>query len=310
MPFDSNNAATYVNPVTGRIFSGEKNIAALAATGLGPHWATFVQWKSSGRIVRKGERGTVLFGRGFTFRVFEESQTQIPEAQPTAVEAMASPVDDDTRALASWYIGDAVRKLYWSGHADALDRDMAVRARAVEARRIGPAIVAICAYAVGLYQLGAFEQSERRILRKVETVKAAKPVRSTRGRGKARKVAEPQGTWQRHPVTGYSVRVPCGSVGQDIRDLIPFGRDPAMLAKVEREWRKHGRIGAANTLVGLDRDGRRDDAAHYRRGLASRRREAGEDAPRYNYGPQRPDLSVVLEAVTIDASGREHRAVL
>jgi len=135
MPFDQTRSS-FVNPVTGRTYQGEKNLEALAHVALGYHWATFNQWKSTGRVVRKGERGTVLFGRGFTFRVFEESQTQTIDAKPTPVESMGLPVDRDTQALSAWYICDAARVLYWAGHADSLDRDMTVKADAILAKAI------------------------------------------------------------------------------------------------------------------------------------------------------------------------------
>lgn len=313
MPFDS-TTPRFSNPVTGRTFTGETNIAALVASGLSdPHWATFQQWKTAGRIVRKGQSGTVLFGRGFRFRVFAESQTDMLEAIPTppaVLAKIAAPAPDpDTCALSAWYCIDAARKLYWSGKADALDADMAGRVAiaglsAASRVHLHSGIAAVCSYARDLYALGSVTPIRSAWNDKPE------PVRAKRfPKAKFRKATVPEsfGEWVAHPVTGYRVRIAKGS---DVRDLIPFGHDPAALEAVRREWLKHGRIGAANTLVGLDRDGLKGDAAGYRKRMHARRKEAGEGSPGYSYGPRSIDVTQVREAVTIDDAGRSHAVSL
>lgn len=92
MPFDTQATAAFINPVTGKPFAGAKNLAALAAAGMGSEWATFSQWKSVGRIVRKGERGTKLRGPGFAFHVFAHIQTDSIEALSDPSKVIAKPV--------------------------------------------------------------------------------------------------------------------------------------------------------------------------------------------------------------------------
>lgn len=133
----------------------------------------------------------------------------------------------------------------------------------------------------------------------VVTPVKVKPVKAKREVGyrkaKVSKVPVPvSDVWTRHPVTGYAMRVPVGAKSQDVRDLVPFGHDQAMLQRVKVEWQRHGRIGAANTLVWLAHEGRKVDADVYRRDMASRRLEAGEGSVRYNYGPKAIDRSKVL----------------
>ena len=91
--------------------------------------------------------------------------------------------------------------------------------------------------------------------------------------------------------------------GVDLADLIPFGHDAKALAQVRREWSRHGRIGAANTLVALIREGLAEDARVYRKGMQSRRAESCEDAPSYSYGPRAIDVTKLLEAVEIRPDG-------
>lgn len=300
MPFDQSNVRAFVNPVTGRTFSGEKNIAALAATGLGPHWATFVQWKTSGRIVRKGEKGTVLFGRGFTFRVFEESQTQLVEARPTDVGAICKP-DTDTMALAAWYVCDVASKLYWAGHADTLDRAMTAKVEAINARapanddaKPKPELVA---------GSPAWEAKRAKRDRKAHAqVAYVETVRARTAKPKTKADGLPKG-WHRHPVTGWPVRYN----GNDIRDVIPFGHDPKTLALVAAAYKTHGRIGAANTIAWLKSEGRTAEAGEYAKHVTARR--SGEGRISYFYGAGRIDLCDIVEGVEIDPSGRERRIV-
>jgi antirestriction protein ArdC len=205
-----------------------------------------------------------------------------PVEEPASV-VVCAPVDDDTRALAAQYICDAARKLYWAGHADALDREMAERAAMVERRRLAPAVAVIMAYARELFALGSI-----------------KPKRIPRCRIRRGNVAPVAGRWERHPVTGYAMFV---REGVELADLIPFGRDDRALAQVRTEWARHGRIGAANTLVHLARSGLAEDAKGYRKGMQSRRAEAGECSPSYSYGAGRIDVAHVLEAVEIRDDG-------
>lgn len=87
---------THVNPVSGRAFKAEE--AAPLDNVLRqrrftePKWATYQQWKGTGRLVRKGEQGTELTGAsGFKWRVFNVSQTETGEAEaaraPVAIRA-------------------------------------------------------------------------------------------------------------------------------------------------------------------------------------------------------------------------------
>ena len=94
--------------------------------------------------------------------------------------------------------------------------------------------------------------------------------------------------WTRHPVTGWPMQVPAG---KDVRDLIPYGRDPVALKRVAKHYDTHARIGAANVLTYLESEG--INPAQYRTGLLSRRHEAGPH--KYSYGPRAIDPAVVLE---------------
>lgn len=139
-----------------------------------------------------------------------------------------------------------------------------------------------------LYWAGHANMLDRELEAKAEAIKAkaSKPKVHKSGPNKGL----PQG-WQRHPVTGWPMRVPCDSVGQDIRDLIPYGRDAAMLKRVAKHYATHARIGAANVLTYCEEQG--VNPAQYRIGLMSRRKEAGPHS--YNYGPRAIDPAVVLE---------------
>lgn len=103
---------THTNPITGRPLKAE-NIEALdqamrSRRFAEPKWATFQQWKGTGRTVKPGESGVTLEGAsGFQWRVFNVSQTVEGEAeaarapapiaarpaapQPTARKAKSSP---------------------------------------------------------------------------------------------------------------------------------------------------------------------------------------------------------------------------
>lgn len=87
---------THINPVSGRPFKAEEaapldNVLRQRRFAE-PKWATFQQWKGTGRLVRKGEQGTELTGAsGFKWRVFNVSQTETVEAEaaraPVAIRA-------------------------------------------------------------------------------------------------------------------------------------------------------------------------------------------------------------------------------
>lgn len=93
---------THINAVTGRALKAE-NIAVLDSTMrtrhfADPQWATFQQWKGSGRTVRPNETGVTLEGAsGFQWRVFNISQTEGVEAEaaraakPVPTPAPAAP---------------------------------------------------------------------------------------------------------------------------------------------------------------------------------------------------------------------------
>lgn len=219
---------THTNPITGRTLKAE-NIDALdqamrSRRFAEPKWATFQQWKGTGRTVKPGETGITLEGAsGFQWRVFNVSQTVEGEAEAARAPAVIAP------------------------------RPPAAPATARKAK-----------------------SSPRAGLKKVVSKGARGAPAVTKGSGL------PAG-WERHPVTGHPMRPPAGV---KVADAIPFGHDPKALAKVRREHAKHGRIGAANTLVMLETTGRTAEAALYRQGLNNRRR----DQPvAYNYGPGRID---------------------
>lgn len=93
---------THTNAVTGRTLKAE-NIAVLDSTMrtrrfAEPKWATFQQWKGSGRAVMPGETAVALCGEsGFTWRVFNVAQTEGGEAEaaraakPVPTPAPAAP---------------------------------------------------------------------------------------------------------------------------------------------------------------------------------------------------------------------------
>jgi hypothetical protein len=108
----------------------------------------------------------------------------------------------------------------------------------------------------------------------------ASPKATAKASARKSRRAEASNEWSRHPVTGYPMRVPAG---RTIADVVPFANDPDALKAVGREYAHHGRIGAAQIIVGLERDGHKSDASQYLKGLTKRRREEG--AVRYSYGP-------------------------
>lgn len=217
---------THTNPITGRALKAE-NLSALdqvmqSQRFAEPKWATFQQWKGTGRTVKPGETGIILEGSsGFQWRVFNVSQTVEGEA-----EAARAPAPVAARPAAP-----AARKAKASPRAG-------VKKVVQKGARGAPAVT--------------------------------------------KETGLPAG-WQRHPVTGHPMRPPAGV---KVADAIPFGHDPKALAMVRREHAKHGRIGAANTLVMLETSGRKAEAALYRQGLNDRRR--GQPVA-YNYGPGRID---------------------
>ena len=224
---------THINPITGRPLKAE-NIAALdqamqSRRFAEPKWATFQQWKGTGRAVKPGETGFTLEGAsGFQWRVFNVSQTVEGEAKAARAPAVIAPRPTAEQSTAR---------------------------KAKPAPRAG--------------------------LKKVIP-------KGARGAPAVTKEAGLPAGWQRHPVTGHPMRPPAGV---ELADAIPFGRDPKALAMVHREHAKHGRIGAANTLVMLERAGRTEEAANYRKGLNARRR----DQPvAYNYGPGRIDPADII----------------
>lgn len=224
---------THTNPITGRTLKAE-NIDALdqamrARRFSEPKWATFQQWKGTGRTVKPGETGVALEGSsGFTWRVFNISQTEEGEGKAEAPRASAVIAPRPTAKQST------ARK-------------------AKSSPRVG--------------------------LPKVSSARGALAVTKATGL--------PAG-WERHPVTGAAMRPP---KGKKLADAIPFGHDPKALAMVRREHAKHGRIGAANTLVMLERTGRTDEAAKYRQGLNERRH--GQPVA-YNYGPRSIDPAVII----------------
>lgn len=86
---------THINPVTGRPFKDE-NVPDLAHALQArrfttPQWATFQQWKGTGRLVRKGETGVTLTGQsGFQWRVFNVAQTEAEQTEAARVQALVS----------------------------------------------------------------------------------------------------------------------------------------------------------------------------------------------------------------------------
>ncbi len=83
---------THINPITNRPLKAE-NIAALdqamqSRRFAEPKWATFQQWKGTGRTVKPGESGVTLEGAsGFQWRVFNVSQTAEGEAEAARAPA-------------------------------------------------------------------------------------------------------------------------------------------------------------------------------------------------------------------------------
>jgi antirestriction protein ArdC len=181
-----------------------------------------------------------------------EAAPIVPVVLPEPVQAEPAKPDHDTMALAADYVCQVVRALYWAGHADALDRDMAERAEQIARKREAESV----------------DRFDRLV------VKSARK----RARSAVRPVPMTSTEWHRHPVTGYPLRLP---EGRTLADVVPFVGNAEALAQVRREWRRHGRLGAAQIIVGLERDGLRSDASHYRKGLVQRRH--GEGSVRYNY---------------------------
>jgi hypothetical protein len=211
---------THTNPITGRTLKAENidalDLAMRSRRFAEPKWATFQQWKGTGRTVKPGETGVTLEGAsGFQWRVFNVSQTVEGEAEAARPPAVIAPQP----------AAPAARK-------------------AKSAPRAG--------------------------LKKVIP-------KGARGAPAVTKETGLPAGWQRHPVTGHPMRPPAGV---KVADAIPFGHDPKALAMVRREHAKHGRIGAANTLVMLELAGLKSDAANYRKGMNERRR--GEGRVGYN----------------------------
>lgn len=82
---------THVNPISGRPFKAEEAAALDAALKArrftAPQWATYQQWKGTGRTVKPGETGTVCTGTsGFQWRVFNIAQT-VGEGEAEAARA-------------------------------------------------------------------------------------------------------------------------------------------------------------------------------------------------------------------------------
>lgn len=134
---------THTNPVTGRTLKAE-NIDALdqamrSRRFAEPHWATFQQWKGTGRPVRPGETGIALEGSsGFTWRVFNVAQTEGGAAAarapaPAVARSPAAParkVKPSTRAPESKKIIPRAAR----GAAAAKDKAFTVSVAAVALR--------------------------------------------------------------------------------------------------------------------------------------------------------------------------------